>query len=384
MLALQHRSVRPALLVVGAGLLAYVGCSSGGTSSVSVTHPTLIEVSPEIFLGDVPCSTSGPGLKRFVATLYDLNGADAVGGAPPEDRDSALQQELQGGVPSEQFQLPSSPPTPCGRAVGFGYVVPGRHYQVRIDGYDTEVEARALGSREMTDLATGKLATAPWHAACYRAVAVESTVVSASLCDTFVTRELVSTGSVRIPLANLLGDLECGEGPGQVDHFEVALEGAIDSQTVPCSADAEAVFTGRQPGTARAAVTAFDKGGTEPLAASNCDANVVADSQADARCARLTTQGTLQIDLQSLLSGLGLSCSVASVRTISVDVTGKSVDVSPPGCLQPFQQGVPATLERTDADVVITPATGDALRVACHAEQVAPAQIAAATCDPPQ
>lgn len=384
MLALPHRSVRPALFVVGAGLLAYVGCSSGGSSTISVTHPTMIEVAPEIFLGNVPCSTNGPGLTRFVATLYDLNGADAVGGAPPDDRDSALKEELQGGVPSEQFQLPSSPPTPCGRAVGFGYVVPGRHYQVRIDGYDREVTARALGSREMTDSSTGKLATAPWRASCYRAVAVDSTVVSASLCDPFVTRDLVSTGSVRVPLANLLGDLQCGEGAGQVDHFEIALVGAIDTQTVPCSADAEAVFTERKPGTARASVSAFAKGSTEPFAATNCDANVVADAQADARCSRLTTQGTLQIDVQSLLGELGLSCSTASVRAISVDVTGAgdAVDVSPPGCLQPFQQGVPAGDNKT-ATVQVTPAKGEALQVKCHADQVGPAQMAVAKCDPP-
>src|SRR5258705_12096754 len=103
----------------------------------------MIEVAPEDFLGQVPCVSDGSGLKRYVATLVDRDYADAgAGGA------AAYESANEGGA--DCFQSPSSLPTQCLAAVGFGFVVPGRHYEVYVDGYDTdELAPRATGSRQM-------------------------------------------------------------------------------------------------------------------------------------------------------------------------------------------------------------------------------------------
>ena len=46
----------------------------------------MIEVAPDEFLGDVPCAKDGPGLKLYVATLFDIDrvadGAPAVSTRP--------------------------------------------------------------------------------------------------------------------------------------------------------------------------------------------------------------------------------------------------------------------------------------------------------------
>ena len=193
--------LRPSLLRLAGvsfavGVVAFAGCSSSGTTPVAVTHPTMIRVEPEDFLGSVPCSLEGAGLKRYVATIVDYNYGD--GGADGSSEEPASSAGGEGGAvgrgPADArgFAAPSSPPTPCDTGVGFGFVVPGRHYQVLIDGYDTDAIApRAKGSIEMvpTDVETDPVHTPVipprWHTQCARAIATESTIVRADHCDPF-------------------------------------------------------------------------------------------------------------------------------------------------------------------------------------------------------
>jgi hypothetical protein len=156
-------SSRPLLLALSGLLAALVGCSDeSGTVEATVTHPTLIEVSPLDFLGGIPCVTGDePGLKRYVASAYDVT--EGAGGAasdsedaPPPVDDLASEEEAEpqhddvGELPRNGFKLPSSGPTSCGASVGFGLVVPGRRYRIRVDGYTTtDLTPRASGSRYM-------------------------------------------------------------------------------------------------------------------------------------------------------------------------------------------------------------------------------------------
>jgi len=200
----QLISMRFASLLGGAGLIAFAGCSSTAATTVPVTHPTMIEVSPEDFLGNVPCSDGGPGLKRYVATLIDTHqtfggiggeggegGADSAAGADSAGGVDAGQVPAAGGAP-DRFQLPSSGPTPCLAAVGFGFVVTARHYHVKIDGYDTDdLAPRASGARQMVSPAPTEaepvtpLIAPRWTAHCDRAVAVDLTIVRADHCTPF-------------------------------------------------------------------------------------------------------------------------------------------------------------------------------------------------------
>ncbi|HEY6081052.1 MAG TPA: hypothetical protein VIW29_19690 [Polyangiaceae bacterium] len=154
------RPSRPACLALGGLLTALAGCSSDDTTvEDSVTHPTLIEVAPTDFLGSERCVTGSDdaGIKRYVATAYDVTDDGAGGAGSEPDVDAVASEEEAepmrddvGELPRNGFKLPSSGPTSCTASVGFGLVVPGRRYRIRVDGYTTtELTPRASGSRFM-------------------------------------------------------------------------------------------------------------------------------------------------------------------------------------------------------------------------------------------
>jgi len=168
------RPPRPACLALGGLLTALAGCSSDeGTIDASVTHPTLIEVAPADFLGAESCVTgSEPGIKRYVATAYDVSDDGAGGAGSEPDIDAVASEEEPepmhddvGELPRNGFKLPSSGPTACNASVGFGLVVPGRRYRIRVDGYTTtELTPRASGSRFMES--SGSLVEPSFRADC--------------------------------------------------------------------------------------------------------------------------------------------------------------------------------------------------------------------------
>lgn len=393
MLARQLRSLRPASFLVGLGLLVHAGCSSGGEASTAVTHPTMIEVAPEDFLGKVPCS-EGPGLKRYVATLIDTDYV-AQGGASGVDPATGAS-----GAPVE-FQLPSSGPTPCLAGVGFGLVVPGRHYDVKIDGYDTDdLAPRASGSRQMVSPApTAEQPVSPllaprWTAHCEDTIAIGSTIVRAMHCTPFTPVDASALGSVRIPLAKLTGGLVCGDEPGQIDHFEVTLDsgdGVMRVRSVPCAADAEVIYDDLAP---RVRVSAYvrafslvsddgDDDNDGAFAGASCNAFTLPEASVDADCGALSEVGTLRVDLQGLLQDLGLNCSATSIAAITVDFPGDEPAqlIVPPECRQPFDHGFapgPAVI-----NVTVQPANGSAPVSRPCSAPVLPGRLALADCMPP-
>jgi hypothetical protein len=379
----QLRPLYPAS-VLALGLLVYAGCSSSSTPTVAVSHPTMIEVAPDDFLGRVPCS-EGPGLKRYVATLFDTSYV-AQGGASGIDPES----DAQVGGAGPDFQLPSSPPTPCLASVGFGLVVPGRHYDVTIDGYDTDdLAPRAIGSRQMVSPAPSTtqpvtpLATPRWTARCRDAIAVDSTIVRADHCTPFTVVDEAALASVRIPLGQLLDGLSCGDQPGQVDHFSVSLSAGTDAplvQTVTCDANAEALFTELSPRQRVSAyVTALSADGSDAFAGATCDAFTLPEAGVDAECTSLSQVGTLRVDLEGALGVLDLECDGASISTVTVNVPGEEKPQSfpPPDCLQPFTHGfAPGAAVVT---VIAFDTAGNEKSLTCGAT-ILPGQLALAEC----
>ena len=382
--ARQLRSLRPASFLVGLGLLAHVGCSSSSATSVAVTHPTMVEVAPENFLGDLPCS-EGPGLKRYVATLFDTNYV-AQGGA------SGTGDSTSDGGAAPDFQLPSSLPTPCLAAVGFGLVVAGRHYDVKIDGYDTDdLAPRASGSRQMVSPAPSMeqevtpLATPRWTAHCDDAIAVDSTIVRADHCTPFTASES-APGSVHIGLGQLLAGLSCGDQPGQVDHFDVSLSaGGAPAlvQSMPCTADAAALFSGVAPQTRVSAyVSAFSADGTDAFAGATCGAFTRAEGSVNAECTSLSQVGTMRVDLQGALALLGLTCDKRSVSSVTVQVPGDAQVQAfpPPDCEQPFTHGfAPGAAVVTVEALGPSGSDSPARSLTCGAT-ITPGQLALAEC----
>jgi hypothetical protein len=371
------RRFEPALLAVGFALAAHAGCSNPAASSSGVTHPTLIEIAPEQFTGEVPCAAGGdqPGLKRYVATLIDPNESNGAGGASSDDGAAA------GAANANDFALPSSAPTSCLAGVGFGFIVPGRHYFARIQGYDRDdVAARAPGSPLMVD-GDGKAAAPRWTAECDATLAVEETIVRVKRCTNFTPADATGPGSVRVRLEPLLGSLRCGDEAGQVDHLTVSLDvgGAPLVRTVDCTAG-EAVFEGLPPyQQAVAFVEAFSAGSASPLAGGSCAARTLPEASVVAQCAALNEEGTLRVDLPAALELLGLRCEdVSDVRVEALGVD-EPTSYPPPSCRQTVDQGFAAGA----ASVTVTAIhDGEASAVSCFGE-VSPGRVVVADCELP-
>lgn len=393
MFARPPRTLRPLSRLFGVGLFAVAGCSSSTADTLAVTHPTMIEVAPGSFSGDLPCSPDGRGLKRYVATLFDINyvAPDASGGTG-----GSTANEAGGGGSSAggEFQLPSSNPAPCRAAVGFGYVVAGRRYRLEVDGFDTDdVRPRALGSREVVD-SGGNLVSAKWQAKCGGSsdpegtlIAVDSTIVESRGCAQPFAVDVAATSSLTIELSSLLGQLRCGSRPGEVDHFEISLArpGAEpELQSVPCAAGAQASFGDLAAGEQlSASVTAFSVDATSAFAGATCSARTLAAANVNATCSALNQTGTVRVDLRAALALLGLSCDASSLTRLEIRGPGDAAAqiVAPPACLQPFDRGFApgaAALTVTAMSGTTSPLT-ELGSVTCHAE-VAPGVLITASC----
>jgi hypothetical protein len=348
----HHLLSRPLVALAATGLLCWVGCTNESTPTVSVTHPTMIEISPDTFLGEVPCTEQPGGLTRYVATLTDVTARlEAAGGNGAGGADDGAAGEAD-------FALPSSTPVPCLSGVGFGFVVPGRKYEALIEGYDTDqVVPRAQGSRLMVQMepvddvttpeALQAIATAPalsprWSASCRATTAVSRTVLQAS-CDEFVAAE-GGTSDLRIDVSQLLGDLQCGDEPGQVARLNVSLdvgEDAARELEIPCDGATDAIFSdvpARK--TVSAYVAAFGADDNQ-LAGAKCEALTLPSASVTASCARLSQLGTLRVELPEALAAVGLTCNAATLSDVLVDVPGedRARSFPPPDCLQPFDHG---------------------------------------------
>lgn len=422
MLASSPRSLRLAYLLAGAALLGYAGCSSGTAATTSVTHPTMIEVSPSSFLGDVPCATSGNGLRAYVATLYDTNqvgegGAGGEGGAtefvdaPPSlggegghrgeelaAADEAKQRRiveeararLRGAVPSDHFELPSSLPSACNASVGFGYVIPERRYEVLIEGYDVEPGAlspQALGSHQM--LTNGQPAVPKWTAYCARAIPVDSTLVRADQCSPFFPLADAPAPSLSVPVGNLIGDFGCGSGEGEVATLQVTatIGGQTYEQSVDCSKDASVKLERVGVGNASIYVAAFDGLGHEwPIAGATCDASVTAGQDAVARCRQLSSVGTVRVDVPALLAEAMLSCDSKTLTSVEIELMPPSDEkpstfiLPPPDCQQTFEQGLPASEAPVSLTVAATTLEGSKRTWSCKAD-VLPGKLTLADCE---
>jgi hypothetical protein len=340
-------------MLVASGLLVGVGCSSDPVDEVGVSHPTMIEIPPESFLGDVPCTLQEGGLTRYVATLTDVTARNEnAGGAGGGSSDGA------GG--EGDVTLASSAPVSCRAGVGFGFVVPGRQYTAVIEGYDTsELRPRAPGSPLMVaagpDAAGADLAKAPtvaprWRASCPATTAVSFTVVQAVGCTALKLEPDAVERETELVLSTtaLLGGLECGEGPGQVERFSIRLDaGETEPRLLelPCDPATDAVFSSlKSRVSASAFVTAFSAESPEPFAGATCNAVTSPGVRVTATCAKLNPLGTLRVNLVDALAQVGLACSTTDVSSVVVDVTGETAlrPIAPPACLQPFDHGFPA------------------------------------------
>ncbi len=317
---MRHRTFE--LTARGLGVLlaaSFTACVDSGSGDSRPQNPMAIAVAPEDFLGAVPCS-SGPGsMQRYVVTLFDV-------------------------TTDESFTLPSSGPSACTRATSFGFVVPGHRYVASVDGYDrTDVfplGSANSGSPVMVD-GTGQFVPPRWQTTCSGSAAVpddpqtgDATTPDAATADAatvdgggvpancanpdplagrntavtavlYVTRRVAtcrplcnrggpSETGLAVSIDQALGDLRCGNGPGQVATFRVARSG---NSELPRSAGCGQVvsFTSVAPGSfSTFAVTAFEQGKAEPTWDTQCSGKAIAGTVSPVNCdllAPITPQG---------------------------------------------------------------------------------------------
>ena len=149
-----------------------LACSSSTVTTDAIIRPQLLSVDPEDFMGVVPCRpdfNAGTGgdagapaasasasdarvAKSYVATMRDVTLLDAKNPA----------------AGTLDFDLMSSPPTPCTQPVTFSFVIAFHTYSAHVDAYTEnarELTPFALGSPSLVDAAGDRVAPR-WTADC--------------------------------------------------------------------------------------------------------------------------------------------------------------------------------------------------------------------------
>lgn len=163
-------------LCAGSALLA---CSSSTVTTDAIVRPELLSVSPNDFLGAVPCRpdfTTGttPGAGGEGGDNGDAGATVATPTAPVAKsyvatvRDVTLLDPKNPAAGTVDFNLMSSPPTPCSQPVTFSFIVAYHTYDAHVDAYTenaSELTPFALGSPSLVDGA-GNRVEPRWSADC--------------------------------------------------------------------------------------------------------------------------------------------------------------------------------------------------------------------------
>jgi hypothetical protein len=183
-----------------------------------------VTLSPQVFLGQIPCSGEAGALQSYVATLTDIT---------PN-------------LATPSFVLPSSRPVPCSNNVVFRYIVGGHVYQAAIDGYDVAAaDLVPLGPGARTMLRrNGTTAVEPrWKASCGDSSGEGGSGLTASPdrdipfaaedCTPFSGKPDGITAIQVDPRASL-GPLACvnDQGSGEIDRFDIT-PGASPAPSAP-------------------------------------------------------------------------------------------------------------------------------------------------------
>jgi len=239
-------------------ILAFSAWSCGSSGSgIGYSNATFIEVSPTGFSGPV-CALTGSGLKRYTATLLDISASEASG------------------AKGNEFELPSSPPTPCTVAVGFSEVIPatalepGHSYVAKLAGYDRSDVRPVYAGSPVLETEDGDYVPPRWVGSCGIAAAPASDAGASADAGAFLRSyggpvtplsgrtvrlsgcrlEEVGAADAETQIVLEFGDalaaggLSCRAEGGQVDTIRAIL--GEREESVSCGE--RIVFAGVQPG----------------------------------------------------------------------------------------------------------------------------------------
>jgi hypothetical protein len=359
----------PVLALLLAGALA--GCEETVVPVEGVYHPTLIQVSPDEFLGTVPCRPGATGaMQTYVATIFDVGEAAA---------------------PKEPFALPSSGPVSCKNPVAFSRVLDPHRYTARIDGYDRG-DLVPLGSSDpkvtfgvpiLVDPVTGERVSPRWTTTCgdtSPTLARTAWVRTIRDCQPLVDSGEPGPTTVEVSISGALGELTCGSEPGQVERFEVGIVGgplrsAACGETITFT-DVPAV------GTIPFTLLAYESGTDHARWGSSCEARPDAGITVQAGCSTLSDQGALEVLPSAALAALGLDCS--ALGELRVELLDAGEPVAPPMYVDASRCELPVrftgvTSGTAEARVTL-PSVGEPLDTALCTGTVIPGNAVTSTC----
>jgi hypothetical protein len=370
---------------------ALASCEDPVATTSGVVHPTLVEVSPEDFLMEVPCQVGPGSMQVYVATLYDHGPLPLDDGSAGADGGLSAGGGEGGGwsppsVPGADFPRRSNPVS-CGTAVGFGSVTPGNRYSVGIQAFDREdlmvhepfVEVVPEATvPDVRDVATGEVVPPRWTGTCGRlkpATARTSVVRRIRECTPLVDHQPSAVTGVELRPELALGTVDCGSGAGKVDHFEVTTSSG--TRSVPCG-EALVIDDATAGRTLVLEVLAFAAGESAALLGTTCTAVPISGVTVTATCSPFTDKGALEVDPSAAATALGLGCDTLRELTITPDGAAP-LRVRPSACgsLVPL-----VGLPRGDqtVSVVAVPGDGSAGVTGTCSGTVVPGQRVLASC----
>ncbi len=357
------------------------GCSSSPSSSTVTPHPTIVEVSPEEFLGAPACVAAPGAFQAYVATLTDVGVAEGVGGsAGGGDSAGSGGSAGGGGAPAAPtpFALPSSALVPCNRGVAFGWIAPGHLYEGIIEGYDrSDLVPLAPGLPIQLDPDSGEPVAPRWKAMCRRTRAESQVTRRVTACGPWSGPDETLPTAVRLSISAALGDVACGDGPDQVQRFvvrragEELASGACDEEVTLEGLTADEFTTFE--------VLAFSSDASAASLGTLCLARPAAGVSVDAQCQPLSSTGALSLSVKELLAAATLRCdSNLDSIALTLDGTGPALLLTSKDCagirhfadLTPGEHTLEATVRLRGADPV---------QLRCSAE-VEPGLVVAAAC----
>lgn len=406
-------------LAVPLAIVLLGGCSESTVPPATVYHPTLIGLSPAVFLGSVPCVEANGAMRAYVGTVFnveylpdgspvttdDVAKGDAVVGGT-ESADGAAASCLADADPGTTpraivgFALPSTGPVDCHQSISVARVVQGQRYRAEIHGYDrADLVALAPGVPILVDPATGERVEPVWKFSCgddcpERAVNYDLRAIGN--CKLVQDKSAVSPGapaSVVVATDAFAGATSCGAESGELDHFTVSYDefGQSASATGACGDEIELDDVPVR-GTLTLNVFAFEAGNPEARWGTTCTAVPVAGLEVPVTCEPLHDQGSLVVDPLDALSALGSDCNAltslpAELRLELVQEAGVDLPaeqqmapryVGPDTCANDVRY---SSLERGAVTVRATLSSGptELSRALCTAN-IAPAQTATAHC----
>lgn len=274
------------------------GCSTDDGLTVVNVDPTIVEVTPQAFLGDLPCAEGA--LSTYVATLIDL-----TPNAVPEDPQA----------PPQERPLPSSAPAPCTRSIVFGTndttaadegrVVAGHAYAAEIHGYDrADLVQPEPGVARLVDLTTGDVVAPRWTTRCGRPPR------KPTVSEFRLTRRVLDCEPFQEPDPGptevFVGlDREACDELG-IAEFSVRRNG-ITLGPVPC--DENLVEDGVPKGQfAVFELLGFEAGAQSPRVGGLCTGTALPGIRTRASCGPISRLGGLAVELDEVYRALDLEC----------------------------------------------------------------------------